>query len=331
MTKKVLLPVIFGVVACIACIGAVLAVRASNGSIAPVQSDEPGSAANAAQQSTYMFSQVTAEEPTAAVTAGTQQPSSSAQETTFDAKAALSGIVTTVVDIIEGSINDFFTLPHAPKYIPRETRIDFSSANLASYKYSPEGNFYYTDDKNCWQDNLGFSKMYDNLAFMAHMYYDTVRVPFEYDGKSWRIQIWKGQYGFYFVGSEIGVYTQDADDTGDHYVCAAKDDWLNMEMTLYWDSFRSGDYQPVLTRNYDKYWWMTGFVMGWEDKISDRSDLRLVARITFKDAEMANTFAAAFEEKGFKRVKSLGVTTLDSFLQVGRDVAFVWQNINLPE
>ena len=38
-----------------------------------------------------------------------------------------------------------------------------------------------------------------------------------------------------------------------------EEDWLKMEMTILWDEFDDGVYRPQLTRNYDDFWWCTGF------------------------------------------------------------------------
>lgn len=43
---------------------------------------------------------------------------------------------------------------------------------------------------------------------------------------------------------------------------------------------------------------------------------------------MANAFCKAFEANGFKRVAKLNNNVKDTFVQVGPDVAFVWQSIN---
>lgn len=247
--------------------------------------------------------------------------------TTAEGETTLEDIVSTIAEEIQGAITQYFVVPKAPKYKEGQRSLTLDPRGLASYAYDSAGNYYYTDDKACWQKNFGYSQVYDKFAPYTVMYFDTVRVPFTYGDKKWRIQIWKGQYGYGFVGAEIGVYTQAASQSGDHFVCADKEDWLNMEMTLYWDAYRTGSYAPVFTRPYTKYWWCTGFVTGFEDDIRDISDMRLVARITFKDREMAAAFSAAFEKSGFRRQSSLKITDLDAFLQVGNEVAFVWQNI----
>ncbi len=250
-----------------------------------------------------------------------------AQSTTPLESTTLTEKVTQLTTLINNAFSESFKMPQAPKYIPPDTDIDFDSASIASYMYDPDGNYYYTNDKDCWQYNFGFNEGYDSMAPVTMMYYDTVRTKFVYDNKEWLIQIWKGQYGYAFVGGEVGVYTRKVGSGGTHFNCAAKEDWLNMEMCFMWDENGTGEYKPVFNRDYTKYWWCTGFVVGF-DGATNRHQFRLVTHITFKNEEMANAFCKAFEANGFKRVSTLNSSNIDSFVQVGADVGFVWQNIN---
>lgn len=236
---------------------------------------------------------------------------------------------TELATLVSGKFSEVFTMPQAPKYIPPDTNIDFNKVNIASYKYDPNGNYYYTDDKDCWQSNFGYNEGYDRLAVVGVMYYDTVRTKFVYDNKEWLIQIWKGQYGYCFVGGEVGVYTRPVGKSGTAYSCAAKEDWLKMEMTFLW-KFNSDTYEPTFTRPYTEYWWCTGFVVGYEadESVATREQFRLVTHITFKDTAMADAFCKAFEANGFRRVSKLNNNEKDTFVQLGPDVAFVWQSIN---
>ena len=197
---------------------------------------------------------------------------------------------------------------------------------MLSYKYDPDGGYFYTDDKNCWQRNFGFNEGYDSMAPLGMMNYDTVRIKFEYDNKEWLIQMWKGQYGYAFVGGEVGVYTRKVGAGGTHYNCAKQEDWLNMEMAFVWDKGRTGNYQTIFTRDYTQYWWCTGFVPGLETG-APRDQFRLITHITFKSTEMAELFCTQLESKGFDRVAKLNNGEIDTFVQVGADVAFVWQDI----
>ena len=208
-----------------------------------------------------------------------------------------------------------------------------TNQQLAGYRYDPEGNFYYTDDKDCWQQNAGYNEIYDNMAPMAGMFIDQIRIRFNYGGKDWMVQFWKGQYGFLLVGAEIGLYTAPEGSytgtTGDvnHYDCAAKEDWLYMQLDCYWSENNNGQYKKIFTRHYAKYWWPTGFVKGQlTDYINPLSALKLKGRITFKSKEMADLFVLGLRECGFARAMGSNQLGDDSYYQDGADVWVLWTN-----
>ncbi len=335
MKNKKIVAAVAAVAAAAICLIAVLAVKL--GSESPTVTPAAAGTTAEAPQSTagYEFPSYTAApskaaSETPAAETSTAKSGEKITEKLTDRVTTAVQAVTELTTLVNAKFSEVFTMPHAPKYIPPDSKIDFDKAKIASYKYDPEGNYYYTDDKACWQSNFGFNEAYDRLAVVGVIYYDTVRTKFTYGGKEWLIQIWKGQYGYYFVGGEVGVYTRPIGKKGTGYSCAAKEDWLKMEMTFLWDETKTGNYEPELTRPYTEYWWCTGFVVGFEadESLVTREQFRLISHITFKDTEMANAFCKAFETNGFKRVAKLNNNVKDTFVQVGPDVAFVWQRIN---
>ncbi|MCM1543872.1 MAG: DUF4474 domain-containing protein [Ruminococcus sp.] len=183
------------------------------------------------------------------------------------------------------------------------------SDGFLGFLYNPDGNYYYTAD-DPWQRNFGFNKVYDTAAPFLVFYYDTVRCKFNYDHKDWMIQLWKGQYGFVFLGAEVGVYNKPEDREREHYDCADDNDKLMMSMTFY----RKG--KELLTREYASYWWCTGFVPGKLDNFSDRSELSMRIRITMKDYKMLLSFCAALKDNGFELNKD--------YTTSGHDVYISW-------
>lgn len=184
------------------------------------------------------------------------------------------------------------------------------SDGFLSFVFNPDDNFYYTIS-DPWQRQLGFNELYDMGAPFVVMYYDTMRCKFNYDNRDWLIQFWKGQYGFVFIGCEIGVYNKPMSRTTEHYDCANDEDSLFMSMTFY----RKG--QEILTREYAKYWWCTGFVPGKLDQFSDRSELSMRCRITCKDSDMLLAFCDSLKGNGLEYNKDF--TTQDN------DVFIFWQ------
>lgn len=329
--KNKAIPIIVAAIA-VALVGVVAALGIRTSDNQPAVTPDSGTTYSETEallptESVTEFFETTLHELTSAVSTTIQESTTAVSQTTTAVSETATEPQTTVAS---GDFSKVFTLPKAPQYVPPDTDLNFSKINLASYKYNPDGNYYYTDDKECWQKNFGFNEVYDTFAPVTMMYYDTVRTTFEYGGKEWLIQTWKGQYGMAFVGGEVGVYTRSVGSIGSHFVCADKSDWLNMEMAFMWDEYETGEYRAVFNRNYEKYWWATGFVVGFPNGSLRQTlkEFRLVTHITFKDTEMADAFCNAFEKNGFRRVSKLNNNEPDTFVQVGSDVAFVWQNIN---
>lgn len=180
---------------------------------------------------------------------------------------------------------------------------------LGGYQYDPDGNYYYTSS-DPWQRQGGYNELYDLGAPFVSIYMDTMRLKFEYGGKDWLIQFWKGQYGYLFIGNEIGVYTKPKDRAVDHYDAASNNDALFMSMTGY----RNGE--EMYTREYGKYWWCTGFVPGRLESFADRSEISVTCRITAKDYAMLVSICGALKENGMV----LG----ENFTTSGLDVYITW-------
>ncbi len=213
---------------------------------------------------------------------------------------------------------------------------DMSIAGLWYQGYDVIGKkpYIFNDDKdpNCMQANFGYNWLYDVGANLIDFHIDTCKLPFEYNGKQYRVQLWKGQYisgEIGTVGGEIGLYTREKGKyyTPDHYDCAPKNEWVYMEMTCYWDEDGSGNYKSQFTRNYDLFWWATGFVDGQLADLRDTNPLRILGRITFKDVEQAKAFEGALANKGFTSVATFRPDAPDTYKRYGKDVIFLWQYI----
>ena len=214
---------------------------------------------------------------------------------------------------------------------------DMSLSGLYSTGYDVIGlkPYIFNDDKdpNCMQRNFGYNPSYDMGASLIDFTIETTRIDFKYENKPYRIQLWKGQYisgDIGTVGGEIGVYTRTPGKIyliPEHYDCAAEEDWLKMEMTVFWNEFDDGNYIPQFTRNYDDFWWATGFVDGQLKDRFDSNDLKLLGRITFESNEQAQLFANALGKKGFQEVSTFNPTAADTYKIYGKDVIFIWQYI----
>ncbi len=212
---------------------------------------------------------------------------------------------------------------------------DMTFAGLSRMGYDVIGlkpYIYNNDKEDCFQAEFGYNPLYDFGANLIDFSIETTKLDFKYEGKEYRIQLWKGQYisgEIGTVGGEIGVYTRKP-GTGialDHYNCATEDDWVKMEMTIYWDEFDNGEYLPQFTRNYNDFWWCTGFVDGQLKNRRDSNTMRLLGRITWESEEQAELFAQAMRKKGFTEVEEFSPYEIDTFKIQGKDTIFLWQNI----
>ncbi len=200
-----------------------------------------------------------------------------------------------------------------------ETISDLEKNGILGYLYDPVNNCFYTAS-DPWQRNFGFTPIYDACAPFTIMFYNTKRIKFNYDGLDWMVQIWKGQYGWVFIGAEIGVYTKAPDfNVADFYACASDENLLNMSMVLYHND------KVIINRPYGAYWWCTGFVpgvlpsaiVGAASGDINTDSLVMIGRITLKNETMAVAFVKALEENGFVYGQS--------YIKSGADVIFTWR------
>jgi hypothetical protein len=170
----------------------------------------------------------------------------------------------------------------------------YKAIEAAGYAYDPMQDIFYAV-MNPWQRKVGYCSLYDNAAPAAGIIIDCEPIQFEYAGKRWLIQFWKGQYVLY-TGCEIGVYTTDKPDInipgifrGPFYQCADDNDLLNMSFT----AIKNND-APFKLK--DKHWWLAGFTPG---VFSEPSELKMDISITLKDEAMSNAFVKALIDVGY--------------------------------
>lgn len=140
---------------------------------------------------------------------------------------------------------------------------------------------------DCWQRNFGFCIEYDILCYILPIFnYRTRRFRFDYAGKEWMIQIWKGNYVI-ANGAEVGLYKREPGSVGTYYDCAGDEDLLNMSMSLLHgdDVLYSMPEQP--------HWWLTGFKFC--NKLYHPASLTLGFTIEMKDEEMLRAFTESID------------------------------------
>jgi hypothetical protein len=153
---------------------------------------------------------------------------------------------------------------------------------LVGFDYDPDQDIIFSRT-NAPQAYFGYSLLYDDVAPIAiSAIIDCEPIYFDYDGKSWMIEFWKGQYGIE-TGAEIGVYYTESEGKGkqriegagdcfpdesrpqakrkldarkyDFFTCAV-DHPLVMSLELYCGK------DLILKRGPESHWWLTGFKWG---------------------------------------------------------------------
>ncbi len=155
---------------------------------------------------------------------------------------------------------------------------------IAGFEYDEKQGIYYSQ-MNPLQRKFGFNLVYDMAAPLAGMIYDTKRIEFEYDGREWMIQIWKGQYGI-TSGAEIGLYNRDP-ERNFQYDCADDEDLIEMQFDFY------NQNELVFSRGPEKHWWLTGFKV-FHSGVPLLIDLDMT--LTFTDKQMAQAFVKSLRE-----------------------------------
>lgn len=159
------------------------------------------------------------------------------------------------------------------------------------YAYVPSQDVF-TSRIDAWQREFGYCALYDRAASHFNMIFDCLPVYFNYQGRTWLIEFWKGQYGIN-TGCEIGVYYADRILREDElkltlFQCVDNVDMPNLSLTL----FRGNTITARLCRT---HWWLTAFHMGC---FSDPSDLSLCTSLTLHSPEMATAFAEGLQKAG---------------------------------
>lgn len=160
---------------------------------------------------------------------------------------------------------------------------------LVGYYLDLNQNYVYTGI-DVWQRNLGFNIYYDIFCYLTPFFfhYTTQRVKFNYDGKDYMFQMWKGRYAI-ANGGELGIYTRPEEKNGTFYDCAGDEDMLVMSIEVYHGEDLLFKHGPML------HWWVTGFAVS--DTAYLPESLTLISTIELKDEEMLRVVTEALDKK----------------------------------
>ena len=186
---------------------------------------------------------------------------------------------------------------HRKKIAIRRTKCSteeekLSYVNMALYPFGFE--FDYCQDivislKDSWQRDVGYTDLYDLKAPFFNMVMDAEPIFFEYEGKEYRIEFWKGQYGI-TTGAEVGVYVRDNHYYKKHafYRAAYDCEMLDICFSLYKNC--------LLFSREDRTWWLTGFDVG---EFSCPSNLAMKVCVNFPNRCMRNAFVEGLLRAGY--------------------------------
>ncbi len=172
------------------------------------------------------------------------------------------------------------------------------SLEVLGYAYDPSQDIFYSI-LYPWQRKFGYCRLYDEAAAPMGIIMDCEPIYFEYGGREWMIEFWKGQYGL-TTGCEIGVYTANGPDlnipgvfNGTFYDCVDVEDFLHMSCSLK----KNG---RTLFKRKGIHWWLTGFKLG---EFSQPSELTMNINIALKDGYMRNAFIGGLRKAGYSHHK----------------------------
>lgn len=160
------------------------------------------------------------------------------------------------------------------------------------------------------QKQAGYTWLYDYMAPRFQMVFDSLPVYFDYRGKTWLIEFWKGQYGIN-TGAEIGIYHADTLIPREEYrktlfYGAEKEEMLDC-------SFQLCSRENECICNSGRHWWLTAFLVGY---FSKPADLTMESCIRFPNREMCAAFVDGLERAGCQK---------DSISVNGLSVCFVFR------
>ncbi|MCM0648972.1 DUF4474 domain-containing protein [Clostridium swellfunianum] len=165
----------------------------------------------------------------------------------------------------------------------------------AGYSYDEKQDIFYSN-MNAWQRSMGYCRLYDEGAALFGMIIDCEPIYFEYEGRRWLIEFWKGQYDLP-TGAEIGIYATDGPDIeipgvfkGPLFYTVSDHEALEMSYTLK-------KYGKKLFTREGKHWWLTGFKLG---LFSNPYELTMDLSINFKDKVMQKAFIQGLKNAGYK-------------------------------
>ena len=177
----------------------------------------------------------------------------------------------------------------------------------------------FTTRTDAWQKETGYGEFYDQAALSMNMVFEREPVYFNYRGKTWLIEFWKGQYGIN-TGAEAGIYHADtvvppALRRQTIFPAAEPEEMFPVSLRLI------GPECPFFNLS-QIHWRPGGFVMG---TCIQPEDLILEATLTFPEESMCRAFTRSLIALGYKNSEILVYgTTAQFFLTTPKVPGIPW-------
>lgn len=212
-------------------------------------------------------------------------------------------------------------------------------AGSVGYCYEPYQDIF-TSRLDAPQKIFGYTTLFDLSAAYFNMVFDYETIYFDYRGRTWLIEMWKGQYGIN-TGCELGIYYADEiippeqyKTTLFHAVDAKDMPNISLKLNRHCKQKRSArkgssPKKPVaccppqcsqLGHMQGRHWWLTIFRMGCFTK---PAELFVNTAIRFADHRMMAGFVESFRQTlPETAIKTGGLTVYFTFDKSRRKYSF---------
>lgn len=163
------------------------------------------------------------------------------------------------------------------------------------YCYDPNQDVF-TSRLDAPQKIFGYNTLFDLSAPYFNMIFDYETIYFDYNSRTWLMEMWKGQYGIN-SGCEIGLYYADniippRDYSSTHFQSVEEKDMLQMAYELNRLPAKGQSRPLTLGTAGRRHWWLTLFKPGFYSK---PEQLYMNVSVRFKDYQMLYSFLHSFE------------------------------------
>lgn len=146
---------------------------------------------------------------------------------------------------------------------------------------------------DAWQRSYGYCQFYDLASPGLGMVFDCEPVYFDFQGKTWLVEFWKGQYGIN-IGAEIGIYQADSLLTPEERAKALFHTVPDEDLPVFELELKKG--ATCLYRILCRHWWLAGFCMG---RYCEPELLTLRLAVTVSSAEMLASLRRGLLDAGY--------------------------------